>query len=263
MELIGANFKENGKVYYFDSNNFNLQENDFIIVETERGLQFAKVINKKYVDEKLIINNLRCVVKKANESDYKKHIKNTRDSLMALNKAIKLAEKYKLNMKFLDASFTFDRNQLMFYFLSDNRVDFRDLAKELASIYKTRIELRQIGVRDKAKEVSGLGLCGRELCCSCFLNDLDSVTINMAKNQNIALNPNKINGLCGRLLCCLKYEDDLYTYNRRDMPNIGDIVNTIKGDGKVISIDILQRRFRVDVPNEGIIELTLLDDKIK
>ena len=131
MELIGANFKENGKIYYFDSNNFNLQENDYIIVETERGLQFARVINKKYVDERLVINNLRCVVKKASESDYKKHVKNTKDSSMALSKAIKLAEKYKLNMKFLDASFTFDRNQLMFYFLSDNRVDFRDLAKEL------------------------------------------------------------------------------------------------------------------------------------
>lgn len=260
MELIGANFKENGKIYYFDSNNFNLQENDFIIVETERGLQFAKVINKKYVDEKLIINNLRCVVKKANESDYKKHIKNTRDSLMALNKAIKLAEKYKLNMKFLDASFTFDRNQLMFYFLSDNRVDFRDLAKEIASIYKTRIELRQIGVRDKAKEVSGLGLCGRELCCSSFLCDLDSVTINMAKNQNLSLNPSKINGLCGRLLCCLKYEDDIYTNNRKDMPNVGDLVETPKGDGKVLSVDILSRKFIVEVPNEGNMEISLLDE---
>lgn len=263
MEIVGANFKENGKIYYFDTNGYNINKNDNIIVETERGLQFAKAINIKIVDEKMVINRLKAVVRIADKSDYEIYKKNEKDALSALNKAKKIAEKLNLNMKFVDSSFTFDRNQLLLYFLSDNRVDFRELAKELASVYKTRIELRQIGVRDKAKEVSGLGLCGRELCCSCFLNDLDSVTINMAKNQNIALNPNKINGLCGRLLCCLKYEDDLYTYNRRDMPNIGDIVNTIKGDGKVISIDILQRRFRVDVPNEGIIELTLLDDKIK
>ncbi len=263
MEIVGANFKENGKIYYFDTNGYNINKNDNIIVETERGLQFAKAINIKIVDEKMVINRLKAVVRIADKSDYEIYKKNEKDALSALNKAKKIAEKLNLNMKFVDSSFTFDKNQLLLYFLSDNRVDFRELAKELASVYKTRIELRQIGVRDKAKEVSGLGLCGRELCCSCFLNDLDSVTINMAKNQNIALNPNKINGLCGRLLCCLKYEDDLYTYNRRDMPNIGDIVNTIKGDGKVISIDILQRRFRVDVPNEGIIELTLLDDKIK
>ena len=151
----------------------------------------------------------------------------------------------------------------MFYFLADNRVDFRDLAKELASIYKTRIELRQIGVRDKAKEISGVGLCGRELCCSSFLCDLDSVTINMAKNQNLSLNPSKINGLCGRLLCCLKYEDDLYTYNRKDMPNVGDIVSTIKGDGKVLSVDIPRRKFIVEVPKEGNLELSLIDDEDK
>ena len=263
IEVIGVNFKENGKVYYFNSNDTNLKENDYVIVETERGLQFAKVINKKYVDKKLVINNLKNVIRKASDSDYKKNRKNEKDANNALINAIKIAEKYKLNMKFIEASFTFDRNQLMFYFLSDNRVDFRDLAKDLASIYKTRIELRQIGVRDKAKEISGIGLCGRELCCASFLCDLDSVTINMAKNQNLSLNPSKINGLCGRLLCCLKYEDDLYTYNRKDMPNVGDIVNTVKGDGKVLSVDIPRRKFIVEVPKEGNLELSLIDDEDK
>ncbi len=263
MKIVGANFKDNGKIYSFDANGYDVKENDNIIVETERGLQFAKAVYVKTVDETMVINRLKEVVRIASQLDYEVYKKNEKDAKLALNKAKKISEKLSLNMKFIDSEFTFDRNQLILYFLSDNRVDFRELAKELASIYKTRIELRQIGVRDKAKGISGLGLCGRELCCSCFLSDLDSVTINMAKNQNIALNPNKINGLCGRLLCCLKYEDDLYTYNRKDMPNVGDIVNTIKGDGKVISIDILQRSFRVDVPKEGIIELTLLDDKIK
>lgn len=263
IDIIGASFKENGKIYYFNSNNFELKEKDYIIVETERGLQFAKVINKKTVNEKIVINNLKNVVRKANELDFKKNQKNEKDASVALKNATKIAEKLKLNMKFIEASFTFDRNQLMFYFLADNRVDFRDLAKELASIYKTRIELRQIGVRDKAKEISGVGLCGRELCCSSFLCDLDSVTINMAKNQNLSLNPSKINGLCGRLLCCLKYEDDLYTYNRKDMPNVGDIVSTIKGDGKVLSVDIPRRKFIVEVPKEGNLELSLIDDEDK
>lgn len=263
IDIIGASFKENGKIYYFNSNNFELKEKDYIIVETERGLQFAKVINKKTINEKIVINNLKNVVRKANELDFKKNQKNENDASVALKNATKIAEKLKLNMKFIEASFTFDRNQLMFYFLADNRVDFRDLSKELASIYKTRIELRQIGVRDKAKEISGVGLCGRELCCSSFLCDLDSVTINMAKNQNLSLNPSKINGLCGRLLCCLKYEDDLYTYNRKDMPNVGDIVSTIKGDGKVLSVDIPRRKFIVEVPKEGNLELSLIDDEDK
>jgi len=161
-----------------------------------------------------------------------------------------------LKMKIIDASYTFDRDKLIFRFLADNRVDFRELAKDLAAKYKVRIELRQIGVRDKAKEISGIGPCGRELCCSCFLNNfIDTVSINMAKNQNIALNPNKINGQCGRLLCCLNYEDDVYTENRKDLPNVGDVVKTPNGEGKVVSIDILNKSYVVNVPDEGKIQI--------
>lgn len=148
-------------------------------------------------------------------------------------------------MKFLDAYFTFDRKQLVFQFLADNRVDFRELAKSLAAIYKTRIELRQVGVRDKAKEISGIGQCGRKLCCSSFLNDLDSVGIAQVKNQNLSLNPSKINGLCGRLLCCLKYEDDLYTEFRKDLPEVGDKIKHDKEDATVISVDIPNRKYTI------------------
>ena len=176
----------------------------------------------------------------------------------ALNTARKIAQKLKLNMNLIEASYTFERNQLIFFFLSDQRVDFRDMAKELASIYKTRIELRQIGVRDKAREVSGIGQCGRVLCCASYMkNFVDSVSMSMAKNQNLALSPSKINGQCGRLLWCLTYEDEVYTENRKEMPSLGEKVETEKGTGTVVSIDILKKIYVVDVPNEGRIEVTL------
>ena len=154
------------------------------------------------------------------------------------------------------SEFTLDRSQLIFKFISENRIDFRTLVKQLASIYKTRIELRQVGVRDKAKEVGGIGACGCKLCCARFLHDLESVSINMAKNQNIALNPNKINGVCGRLLCCLKYEDECYRACRKCLPKVGDIVKTEKGMGQVISLNILKKSYKVDVENIGIIEIS-------
>ena len=161
-------------------------------------------------------------------------------------------------MNMLEASYTLNRSQLLIMFVSDNRVDFRELAKELASIYKTRIELRQIGVRDKAKEISGIGQCGRALCCASFLKkSIDSVSISMAKNQGLSLNPNKINGQCGRLLCCLNYEDELYSENRENMPSIGEEIKTDKGNGKVVSLDILNRKYTVNIPDEGQVEIQL------
>ena len=158
-------------------------------------------------------------------------------------------------MYIIDASYTLDRSQLFFRFMADERVDFRSLAKDLATIYKTRIELRQVGVRDKAKEVGGYGSCGRPLCCAKYLSDFDSVSINMAKNQNIALNPTKINGVCGRLLCCLKYEDECYKDLRQGLPKVGKKVQTEQGEGKVISIDVLKGTYRVNIPEVGIVEL--------
>ena len=162
-------------------------------------------------------------------------------------------DRKELNMKIIDASYTFDRDKLIFRFLADTRVDFRELAKELAAIYKLRIELRQIGVRDKAKEIGGCGLCGQKLCCSRFLKEIDTVSINMAKNQNLSLNPSKINGVCGRLLCCLKYEDSGYTECRKCMKKIGDSVKTEFGEGKIVGLEILKEQYKVEVPEHGII----------
>ena len=160
-------------------------------------------------------------------------------------------------MKIIDSSYTLNREQLLFHFLSDNRIDFRNLAKELASIYKTRIELRQVGVRDKAKNIGGMGMCGCTLCCSKFLNEFDSVSINMAKNQNLSLNPTKINGACGRLLCCLKYEDETYEELRKDLPKIGKIVETKQGKGKVVSLDVLKGTYNVEIENIGIVKVDI------
>ena len=165
-----------------------------------------------------------------------------------------------MKIQLIDAIYTFDRDKLLFRFLSDSRIDFRNLARELANKYKTRIELRQIGARDKAKEIGGCGQCGRKLCCSSFLNNMDSVSVNMAKNQNVSLNPNKINGLCGRLLCCLTYEDENYKICRKNLPSLGQVVKTEKGSGKVISIDILSQKYKVDVQDVGIVEVEVCNE---
>jgi len=168
-----------------------------------------------------------------------------KENKKALQKARELVTKFDLNMNIISAEFTFEKEQLIFNFVSDERVDFRELAKKLASLYHTRIELRQIGARDKAKEIGGCGICGQKLCCTRFLDHIDAISMNMAKNQNLALNPSKINGVCGRLLCCLQYEDEVYTEYAKDLPNVGDIVTTSSGEGKVVSVDILNKKCKV------------------
>ena len=254
MKKVGVEFKKNGKQYVFFDNNLKLNIDDNVIVETERGLQLGKVVSLIEKEDN-IEHNL--VIKVATKEDEKIHSDNIKNAKKALIKAEELAKKMNLEMKFIEASFTFDKKQLLFQFLAENRVDFRDLAKQLASIYKTRIELRQVGVRDKAKEISGLGQCGRKLCCSTFLNDIDSVGIAQVKNQNLALNPNKINGLCGRLLCCLKFEDDIYTKYREDLPEVGDKINKDGVNGTVISIDIPRRKYVVLTEDNNKIEIVV------
>lgn len=256
IEVIGVTFEEKGRIYYFSPNHKKYKKGINVIVETERGLQFGKVVTDSFeIEEKQLTSPLKPILRASTKADYKKHIRNEKDADYALKKCRKFAEELNMKIKVLDASYTFDRSQLMFRFLSDVRIDFRELAKKLASIYHTRIELRQVGVRDKAKEIGGLGSCGRELCCAKFLKEFDSVSIGMAKNQNIALNPNKINGLCGRLLCCLKYEDDCYTKCKKNMPKIGSMYKTDQGEGKVLNVDILKSTIKVDVPKIGIIEV--------
>lgn len=246
-KIYGVVFKDNGKVYNFSgSNEYNI--GDYVIVETEKGYQYGKIVTseEKTNNDKI----LKEIVRLATEKDHDINLENLAAALRASKNATEIIAEMGLDMKIVGASYTFDKKQLLFNFVANERVDFRELVKKLANIYKTRIELRQIGVRDKAKEIGGFGPCGRKLCCSSFNNMDDSITMNMAKNQNIALNPNIINGSCGRLLCCLAYEDNLYTENRRDLPNVGESVNIKQGRGIVQSIDILNKTYIVSVNNE-------------
>ena len=257
-EVVGVSFKNNNKTYFFLPNKMDLKKNQFVLVETEKGTQFGKIVQeKRKIDSSKIPKPLNKVIKECDEHDVEINIKNEEYEKKVIKKCKDLIKKYKLNMYVLNAIYNFDRSQLIITYLSDTRVDFRQLAKDLASLYRTRVELKQIGVRDKAKEVGGCGYCGRELCCSKFLNDMDSVSINMAKNQNIALNPTKINGMCGRLLCCLKYENDTYKEMSKQLPKVGKKVIIEEGEGKVISVDILKQTYRVDIKDMGIVEKEL------
>ena len=247
MQLCGVSFKDNGKVYNFDSNGLDLKKGDSVIVETEKGEQYGKVI---FVDNKDISSNLKYVLRVATEEDYEKYLRNLASAKKALIEAREMATKFDLEMQIIDANYTFDRKQLIFNFTADSRIDFRELVKALAGKYKTRIELHQIGVRDKAREAGGLGVCGRKLCCSEHLNSHETITINMAKNQGIALNPTKINGCCGRLLCCLSYEDEEYSRCRKGLPNYGDVVKVDGAKGRVVGINILKREYKVDINGE-------------
>jgi cell fate regulator YaaT (PSP1 superfamily) len=259
-KVIKVSFKEKGKAYYFDTNNLELKENITVIVKTERGLQFGKTVSStEDINDEKIISTLKPVIRIATKKDYDTNKKNIKEAEEAVIKCRELVQKEGINMQIIDANYTFDKDQLMFRFLADNRVDFRNLAKELASIYKTRIELRQIGVRDKAKEIGGIGPCGRCFCCHKFLKDFDSVSINMAKTQNLALNPNKINGVCGRLLCCLKYENDNYKECKKCLPKIGTKVETNEGEGIVVDVNILEKKYTVDIPNKGKIIVSAYD----
>ena len=255
--IVGVDCTGNGNIEYFLTENFHLKKNVTVVVENEEKLQFGKVITEEHpIDENKLDKPLGKIVRIATKKDYQKYKTNEKDAQEALKKCKKLVEKYQLNLNLLDARYTFDRDQLIFRFFSESRVDFRELAKELASIYRVRIELRQIGVRDKAKEVGGVGTCGQELCCHRFLKDFDSVSISMAKNQNLALSPNKINGCCGRLLCCLKYEDDVYKECRKDLPKVGEKVTIKEGTGNVVDINILERKYVVHIDGIGNIEVS-------
>ena len=239
MKLYSVIFKNNGKGYHFNGVD-DLEINDYVIVETEKGYQYGQINN--IISDEYDVNKYKNILRKATKEDEEEYFKILRDNDKALKKCKELINEMNLNMNVINANFNFDKSQLVFAFTSDERVDFRDLAKKLASIYHTRIELRQIGARDKAKEVGGVGVCGQKLCCGRFLNHIDAISMNMAKNQNLALNPTKINGLCGRLLCCLQYEDEAYVNASKGMPSVGETIKTDSGEGKVISVDILNRK---------------------
>ena len=242
MKLYSVIFKSHGKGYYFNGED-NLNVKDYVIVETEKGLQYGQI--NSILTEPADTEKYKNIIRIADKDDENNYHSLLKESSKALEKCRELVRKLDLNMNVINADFTFDKTQLIFSFVSDERVDFRELAKKLASIYHTRIELRQIGARDKAKEVGGVGVCGQNICCARFLDHIDAISMNMAKNQNLALNPSKINGLCGRLLCCLQYEDETYQECGKGMPNVGSTYKTQNGEGKVISVDVLNRKCKV------------------
>ncbi len=257
MEVIGVRFSYTKRIRYYSFEGFECSKGMSVICNSDYGICLGNIVtNKIDIDIKKINYEITNIIRIASSEDIEKDKKNTNDSKDALEKCKELIKKHNLDMHAINAIYTFERDQLIVFFVADSRVDFRELARDLASIYKTRIELRQIGVRDKAGCIGGIGICGGELCCARFLKEFDSVSINMAKNQNIALNPSKINGVCGRLLCCLKYEDDVYASKRKGLPNVGKNYETEKGIGKVISVDVLSRTIKVDVGN-NIIEVKI------
>ncbi len=248
MKVVGIKFSSGSRIYYFSPGNIEIYKGFNVIVETERGLQFGQAsTNIIEVSEDNIFLPIKKIIRIATKEDQKINDKNIRDSLKTLNYAKYLVNKLNINMKIFEASYTFDRKKLIFKFIADERIDFRELAKQLASKYKTRIELRQIGIRDKAKEIGGLGPCGRPLCCNLFLTNFESVSINMAKNQGIALNPTKINGSCGRLLCCLGYEDFIYSEYKNKLPKLGETVIYDNKSGKVFELDVLNKSYKLKI----------------
>ncbi len=249
-EIVGIKFSKLDKIEYYYTNNLELKNNLNVIVETENGLRYGRVVTETHpIDKKKLKRKLNKVIRIASKQDYYNNQKNKKDEKEALKKCKSLVKEQELDMNIIDALYTHDREQLIFRFSSESRVDFRNLAKALASIYHTRIELRQLGVRDKAKEIGGIGPCGQKLCCARYLNDFESVSIGMAKNQDLALNPTKINGLCGRLLCCLKYEDETYKECRKNCPKVGQTIKTGKTEGKVVSVDVLKQKYKVETKN--------------
>ncbi len=236
INVVGVRFKDAGKVYYFLPSDFDINVGDEVIVETSRGVEFGFAVSRiKPISEDDVVSELKPVLRLANETDREKYRINTDDAVSALSRCKEIIREHDLEMNLIDSEYTFDRNKLIFYFTADGRVDFRNLVKDLASEFRTRIELRQVGVRDEAKLLSGIGPCGKKTCCSSWMGEFAPVSIKMAKEQNLSLNPTKISGICGRLMCCLKYEYDHYLNINKIMPNQGEVIET--PDGRAITIN--------------------------
>lgn len=249
IKVIGVRFRTAGKIYYFDPKDLDIQKGDNVIVETARGVEYGKVVQGiREVDEETIIQPLKPVTRVATPEDDITEAVNKQKEKEAFNICQEKIKKHKLEMKLVDAEYTFDNNKVLFYFTADGRIDFRELVKDLASVFKTRIELRQIGVRDETKILGGIGCCGRVLCCHTHLPEFLPVSIKMAKEQNLSLNPSKISGCCGRLMCCLKHEEETYEYLNSRLPEVGDTVTTPEGiKGEVHSVNVLRQLVKVIV----------------
>ena len=248
VTVVGVRFKDAGKVYYFAPDNIDIDVYDFVIVETARGVEFGHVVKGPLeITEEEIVSPLKKVMRIATDDDFQIHRENKKKAKDAFSICEQKVEEHGLEMKLIDSEFTFDNNKVIFYFTAEGRVDFRELVKELASIFRTRIELRQIGVRDEAKVLGGMGPCGRTCCCTQFLGEFDPVSIKMAKEQNLSLNPTKISGLCGRLMCCLKYEQHVYEELLEKMPEVGEYAITEYGRGTIVDTYTLLERVKVKV----------------
>ena len=249
INVIGVRFRPAGKVYFFDPAGMDIKTGDHVIVETARGIEFGHVVlGSRAVDESKVIQPLKPVIRMATEADGEEERRNKEKEKDAFGICLEKIKKHNLQMKLIDAEYTFDNNKVLFYFTADGRIDFRELVKDLAAVFKTRIELRQIGVRDETKIMGGIGICGRPLCCHTYLSEFIPVSIKMAKEQNLSLNPTKISGVCGRLMCCLKNEEETYEELNSKLPNIGDYVTTDDGlKGEVHSVSVLRQLVKVVV----------------
>lgn len=248
VNVIGVRFKKAGKIYYFDPDYHEVKPGDSVIVETARGIEFGDcVVGPKMVEDDTIVAPLKKVIRVASNEDKNLVIINRDKEKEAYTVCLKKIQEHQLPMKLVDVEYTFDTNKVIFYFTADGRIDFRELVKDLAAIFRTRIELRQIGVRDEAKMIGGLGSCGRVLCCKSFLGDFEPVSIRMAKDQNLSLNPTKISGICGRLMCCLKYENDVYEEARRNCLDVGTPVVVPEGPGKITNYNVLKNSYTVEL----------------
>lgn len=249
--VIGVRFRNVGKIYYFSPKDFDICVGDHVIVETARGVEYGHVVlAPRDVEDEKVVQPLKEVIRIATPQDDKKEEANRKREKEAYQICLKKIREHGLEMKLIDVEYTFDNNKVLFYFTADGRIDFRELVKDLASVFKTRIELRQIGVRDETKIMGGIGICGRTLCCHAHLSEFVPVSIKMAKEQNLSLNPTKISGMCGRLMCCLKHEEETYEYLNRKLPNVGDYVTTDDGlKGEVHSVNVLRQLVKVLIEN--------------
>ena len=262
-EVVGVRFKRAGKIYYFDPAEHRVAKDQHVIVETARGVEYGKVvIGPRKVDEKDVVLPLKKVIRVAGEEDARIVEENRKAARDAFAIGLQKIRDHGLKMKLVDVEYTFDRNKIIFYFTAEGRVDFRELVKDLAGVFRTRIELRQIGVRDEAKMLGGIGPCGRILCCASWLGDFEPVSIKMAKDQNLSLNPTKISGLCGRLMCCLKFEQDNYESKKEEMPAVGKLVVTSLGEGKVVGINAASSTVHVQLFELGEVKELPLEDVV-
>jgi len=268
VKIVGVRFRQAGKIYYFSPGDLKIEVGQHVIVETVRGVEYGTVVlSEREVSEESLVSPIKTVIRIATEEDEKVNIENKEKEKKAFSICLEKIRKHELDMKLIETEYTFDNNKVLFYFTADGRIDFRELVKDLASVFRTRIELRQVGVRDEAKMLGGIGICGRELCCHGHAADFMPVSIRMAKEQNLSLNPTKISGVCGRLMCCLNYEQETYEYLNSKLPNVGETVKTYDGTkGEVTSVNVLRQTVKmiVEVNDEREIkEVAIKDLKYK